>query len=352
MSKPLAIDIFCGLGGWTEGALAAGYDVVGFDIERKTAMMPTTIEDDLVAFAGSKGTKPVDKRGWTAGTAIAMGIEGPNARPRTRLVQYPGQLVLQDVLTIHGSQFRDAALIVASPPCQNYSYLAMPWSRSENPENSKAAKALRKKWETEGPDNRLFDACFRIQREASEAAGRYIPLIVENVRGAQPWVGRAKANFGSFYLWGDVAMVGKRIVAGVPEFGAGMRSGSGRAEKVPGFRFDGSGGSFQTASVEAMEAMGRKSNPDGTDHRQGSWFRIADSSQGDRGKKSRANGGWFGDSSETREADRRDVRKHGSRSNARKQASALIAKIPFTLACYVAESFLPRRVPALETEQM
>ena len=325
MSKPLAIDIFCGLGGWTEGALAAGYDVVGFDIERKTAMMPTTIEDDLVAFAGSKGTKPVDKRGWTAGTAIAMGIEGPNARPRTRLVQYPGQLVLQDVLTIHGSQFRDAALIVASPPCQNYSYLAMPWSRSENPENSKAAKALRKKWETEGPDNRLFDACFRIQREASEAAGRYIPLIVENVRGAQPWVGRAKANFGSFYLWGDVAMVGKRIVAGVPEFGAGMRSGSGRAEKVPGFRFDGSGGSFQTASVEAMEAMGRK-------------------------------------------ADRRDVRKHGSRSNARKQASALIAKIPFTLACYVAESFyprersgaaphgeaksfLPRRVPALETEQ-
>ena len=175
-------------------------------------------------------------------------------------------------------------------------------------------------------------------RLGSIAASRYIPLIVENVRGAQPWVGRAKANFGSFYLWGDVAMVGKRIVAGVPEFGAGMRSGSGRAEKVPGFRFDGSGGSFQTASVEAM---GRKSNPDGT----------------------------FGDSSETREADRRDVRKHGSRSNARKQASALIAKIPFTLACYVAESFyprersggaphgeaksfLPRRVPALETEQM
>ena len=78
MSKPLAIDIFCGLGGWTEGALAAGYDVVGFDIERHTAMMPTTIEDDLVAFAGSKGTKPVDKRGWTAGTAIAMGIEGPS----------------------------------------------------------------------------------------------------------------------------------------------------------------------------------------------------------------------------------------------------------------------------------
>ena len=65
----------------------------------------------------------------------------------------------------------------------------MPWKR---------AKAL------PPPDNTLFDACFRIQREACEAAGRHIPLVVENVRGAQPWVGRARWNFGSFYLWGDV----------------------------------------------------------------------------------------------------------------------------------------------------
>lgn len=32
--KPLAIDLYCGLGGWSEGLISEGYDVVGFDIER------------------------------------------------------------------------------------------------------------------------------------------------------------------------------------------------------------------------------------------------------------------------------------------------------------------------------
>ena len=119
-----------------------------------------------------------------------------------------------------------------------------------------------------------------------------------------------------------------------------MRSGSGRAEKVPG-------------------------NPDGTDHPQGSLFRIADSSQGDRGQKvpaysdPRRNGGkgvhltspaenaegtkiggdWFSDPAST-------CRKHGSRSNARKQASAMIAVIPFSLAFYIASAFYPKSVQA------
>ncbi len=159
MSRPLAIDLFCGLGGWAEGLMAEGWAVVGFDIERH--------------------------------------VYGEH--------RYPGSLVLQDVRSLVGSQFAGASLIVASPPCQAYSYRAMPWSR---------ARAL------PPPSNELFDECFRLQREACAAAGRHIPMVVENVRGAQRWVGRARWNYGSFYLWGDVPALMPPIFA-IKQHGSG-----------------------------------------------------------------------------------------------------------------------------------
>ena len=251
MTRPLAIDLFCGLGGWTEGLLAEGYDVVGFDIERHE-----------------------------------YGAH-----------RYPAQLVVQDVRTLHGSQFRDAALIVASPPCQAYSYRAMPWKR---------AKAL------PPPDNTLFESCFRIQREACEAAGKHIPLIVENVRGAQKWVGRARWNFGSFYLWGDVPALMPMTLTNKMKGGQtnwrdhgkpgyiGQQMQDHFARKVPGFRFDGSGRSFQTASVEGTKQPG-------------DWFAEA------------RKGGTGGTSA-----------SYGSKSPQRKMASAMIAKIPLPLSRHIA----------------
>jgi hypothetical protein len=289
--KPLAIDLYCGLGGWTEGLLAEGYDVIGFDVERHQY--------------------------------------GEH--------RYPGQLVIQDVLTLHGSQFKDAALIVASPPCQAYSYRAMPWKR---------AKAL------PPPDNTLFEACFRIQREACEAAGRHVPLIVENVRGAQKWVGRARWNFGSFYLWGDVPAL-------MP---------FARGAKVPGFRFDGNG-SFQSASVsEAFKSSGMDWNDRtkrgqdftriaATKNNGGSWFAVAHNTtsgkgqnpDGRKGIPHRTAGHWTNPSEHEgikhQESGHAWWRTgHGqlpSASPRRKAASAMIAKIPLPLSRHIAATFHP-----------
>lgn len=252
VTAPLCIDLYCGLGGWAEGFLAEGCRVVGFDIER-----------------------------WP----------------------YPGQFVLQDVRTLHGAQFKHATIIVASPPCNEYSYRAMPWKR---------AKSL------PPPSNELFDACFRIQREASEAAGHKIPLIVENVCGAQKWVGRAKWHYGSYYLWGDIPALMPITFQ----------------RKIAGFRFDGSGKSFQSAAVKSTGM--NWSNYGKPGYGGEDFTRIAAKQRQDACAESIKQGGeWW--------HDQNGLQRFGSRSVARKQASALIAKIPFPLANFIARVYDPRK---------
>lgn len=285
-AAPLAADLFCGLGGWTEGLQAEGWRVRGYDIE-----------------------------------AHEYGDE-----------RYPGdEFVQRDILELHGSELADCDLIVSSSPCTEYSYMAMPWSLAK----AKAAairadesgEALRKL-------NALFDAQFRIQREASEAAGRHIPMVVENVRGAEPWVGRARWAFGLFYLWGDVPALMPRPV---------------KARKVPGFRFDGSGGSFQTAAVNQAEGVKVAALDGGrrTDRGKGARFTSRDcgveramkpparvSARGaDEGRKGVGAGAeWFD----------QNISSLPSNPPRRKQASAQIAKIPLVLARHIGRVYYPR----------
>lgn len=280
MSLPLAIDLCCGLGGWTEGLLSEGWRVRGYDIE-----------------------------------AHEYGDE-----------RYPAELVLQDVLTINGADLAEAELIVASPPCQAYSYMAMPWSLAK-------AKAAAIRADTTGQMladlNAIFNACFRIQREASAAAGRHIPMVVENVRGAEPWVGKAAWSFGSYYLWGDVPALMPNAI---------------NARKNPGFRFDGSGKSFQSESVNRHVADGRKNAG-------GSWFNVGSPGQKEVGKNpahaiaaevaegrkgAGAGAEWFD----------QNLCKLSSKSSARKAASAKIAKIPLALSSHIARVYHPERLAA------
>ena len=286
------IDLFAGLGGWAQGGLAEGYRVVGFDNERH--------------------------------------VYGE--------ARYPAQLVLQDVMTLHGSQFKDVALIVASPPCQAYSYRAMPWKR---------AKAL------PPPDNSLFEACFRIQREACEAAGHHIPLVVENVCGAQKWVGRARWHYGSFYLWGDVPALmpitrmekkGRSNFHFFEQTGLPSPSFHGATHEPSVMRHEAiknTGGSW--FNVAHNTTSGKGQNPDG--RKGGKHLRHENSEQPStphltNPDEHRKNGGdWFGSGPDC-SLQRRQSTANGS---ARKAASAHIAKIPLPLARHIARAWKPAR---------
>ena len=257
--------------------------------------------------------------------------------------------------------------------------MAMPWSRAKA-----MAAEIRQSTAKLLELNRLFWACLDIQEQASRAAGHRIPLVIENVKGAQPWVGPAKAHFGSFYLWGDVESVGGRVVVR-PEFGHGIAAGRAQkfnpdgtahgqgswfavadskdrgARKVDGFNFHQfeqtgqPGGSFQSAAVaqgvkqggsgaawfdkalderrkaatayKVSSAEGRRTDP-------GKGARFTSRDCGIEGTK---NGGdWFASG-----ADCSEQRRHGSGSTSRKAASAMIARIPFDLARFIARSFYP-----------
>jgi len=125
-----AADLFCGRGGWTKGLMAHGFWVVGFDV--------------------------------------------------VRFPSYPGHLVIQDVATLSGRQFQGFDLIVASPPCNEFT---MYWGMGRRAPTK--------------PSTDLVKHTFRIAREAG------VPLVLENVRDAQPWIGQARGHYDSFYLWGD-----------------------------------------------------------------------------------------------------------------------------------------------------
>lgn len=218
--------------------------------------------------------------------------------------------------------------------------MAMPWTRAKQiaaglrgqgpfPEGYKGSRTIEEL-------NALFDACFRIQREASAAAGRHIPMVIENVRGAIPWVGRSRTHFGSFHLWGDVPalmpIAKKHVTASV--------EGSKTLAHVN--RRDGHSHTRHLTNQREHDAVrdGLKHGGDwfsdpSSPSRQGGLVREGTKQAGIGGLRENGKGdAWFQDG----------AARHGSKSNARKAASAQIAKIPERLSRWIAAYYYPETV--------
>lgn len=91
--KDLVLDLFCGSGGWTDGFMAEGFEVVGVDLEHHPL--------------------------------------------------YRGQLILQDVRDLDGARLSRFQIIVASPPCTAFTRASLPWLPDEEPDMELIKTAFR-----------------------------------------------------------------------------------------------------------------------------------------------------------------------------------------------------------------
>jgi len=115
------LDLFCGMGGWSEGFAMEGFECVGVDVVN---------------------------------------------------VGYPYQLVLADVETLNGKRFKDFDVIVGSPPCRDFSKLAV---------------CFGKKWKNPpDPMGKGIELVYAFLRIIKEANPRF--WIMENVNGLRKYL--------------------------------------------------------------------------------------------------------------------------------------------------------------------
>ena len=131
------IDLYCGLGGWAKGFVEKGDNVTGYDI---------------IDFSE----------------------------------KYPGKFVKADLLA--SSDFPSADIVVASPPCTDFSKSSFPltWKSVQRypPDIPKALQLF----------NRVYEIVEMVKPKY---------YIIENVRGAEKYVGKARMHIGSRYFWGN-----------------------------------------------------------------------------------------------------------------------------------------------------
>ena len=123
--------------------------------------------------------------GVSAGQVSSAGyrVIGLDLRP---WVDWPGDLIVQDVRTFDGRGLcHQVDLLLASPPCTEFSRHSQPWFKNLPP-----------------PDMSHVDACFRIAQEIKPRL-----FVMENVRGLQKFIGPATVVRHPYYFWGDLVLL-------------------------------------------------------------------------------------------------------------------------------------------------
>lgn len=90
------------------------------------------------------------------------------------------------------------------PPCEEFSRHSMPWTRRKNPPT---------------PNLALLERC----RKIAVALGA--PLVLENVRAAQAFIGKSAHRIGPFHLWGDVPLL-------LPDYGGRKKESYGSRKRA------------------------------------------------------------------------------------------------------------------------
>jgi len=136
---PLAVDLFCGRGGWTKGLLAAGFRVIGIDVEPQP--------------------------------------------------DYPGEFVRADIRQLDGKQYLGAVVVVASPPCTGFSSLNF---------LNKHLRGVRPR----PMDFELVAHGLRVIGEIAPRFWA-VENVAGAIAWFEPMLGRPTATTRPFYLWGS-----------------------------------------------------------------------------------------------------------------------------------------------------
>lgn len=138
--RPLAVDLFCGRGGWTKGLLAAGFRVVGLDVDPQPA--------------------------------------------------YPQEAEFRqaDIRDVNGAEFQGAAVVSASPPCTGFSSINF----------------LNANRRVSRPRPQDFELVAHALRLIGEIGPRFWAMenVAGAVSWFEPMLGLPRLRAKPYYLWG------------------------------------------------------------------------------------------------------------------------------------------------------